>query len=135
MIEKVRLVPCSTLLGFLALHSCRSVPPPSAAHKGAVSDDSFVAGQLRDGFHGVKTIADIGKLEWVNKRCRQWAADGDIDIDQTCLVVMTVRGGLVVIPSAYADEEMKEITGEMGSESKDKWILRFFSAGGGPKSH
>jgi hypothetical protein len=46
--------------------------------------------------HG--SISNIAKLSWVNKRCRMWA-NGDIDIDQTCLVVRTVAGGLVVIPN------------------------------------
>ena len=85
-------------------------------------------------FHGVKTVADIANLSWVNKRCRVWAADGDIDIDQTCLVVRTVRGGLVVIPNEYVDEELKEIMGQLGRKTKDKWVQRFYSIGGGEKS-
>jgi len=69
----------------------------------------------------------------VNKRCRSWGADGDIDIDQTCLVVRTVRGGLVVIPNEYVDKEMQEIVGQLGTQTKDKWLQRFYAVGGGEK--
>jgi hypothetical protein len=85
-------------------------------------------------FAASRQIADIANLSWVNKRCRLWAADGDIDIDQTCLVVRTVAGGLVVIPNEYVDKEMKEIAGELGRETRDKCIQRFYNIGGGEKS-
>ena len=42
-------------------------------------------------------------------------------------------GGLVVIPNEYVDKEMKEIVGELGRETKDKWIQRFYRIGGGEK--
>jgi hypothetical protein len=82
-------------------------------------------------FTGVTKVSDIAKLEWVDKRCRTWAADGDIDVDQTCLVVRTVRGGLVVIPNAYNDAWFKEIFDP--DSRKDKWIQRFLAIGGGAK--
>jgi len=64
-----------------------------------------------------------------------WAADGDIDIDQTCLVVRTINGELIVIPNQYADKEMKEIMGQLNREGKDrdKWLARFYEIGGGTK--
>jgi hypothetical protein len=76
-------------------------------------------------------MADLAKFEWVDKRCRVWASDGDIDVDQTCLAVKTVRGGLVAIPNQYNDGWLKEIGDP--KTSKDKWIQRFFSIGGGAK--
>ena len=76
-------------------------------------------------------LSDLAKSEWVDKRCRMWGPDGDIDVDQTCLVVKTVRGGLVVIPNEYNDDWLKEIGDP--KTSKDKWIERFFSIGGGAK--
>jgi hypothetical protein len=62
-------------------------------------------------------------------------ANGDIDIDQTCLVVRTVRGGLVVIPNAYVDEESQEVSVQLGKDYpvRDKWLLRFYTIGGGEK--
>jgi hypothetical protein len=71
---------------------------PTKAQQTRSADDS----------HGIKTIADIAKLSWVDKRCRLWAADGDIDVDQTCLVVKTRNGGLIVIPNEYNDEELRK---------------------------
>lgn len=82
---------------------------------------------------GLKSVQEIAKFAWVNKRCRQWAADGDIDVDQTCLVVSRVGGGLVVIPNEYNDDDLKEILENVGKENKDKWLLRFYSIGGGEK--
>jgi hypothetical protein len=69
----------------------------------------------------------------VNKRCRLWAADGDIDVDQTCLVVKTVKGEWIAIPNEYADDELKELVGQMGSGAMDKWLQRFYAVGGGEK--
>jgi hypothetical protein len=86
-------------------------------------------------FKGVKTTADIAKFSFVNKRGRMWAADGDIDVDQTCLVVKTAAGGLVLIPNEYTDKEFEEIVGQLGSQTKerDKWLQRFLEIGGGEK--
>ena len=42
--------------------------------------------------------------------------DGDIDIDQTCLIVRTVQGGLVAIPNAYVDEESQETLDQSGQK-------------------
>jgi hypothetical protein len=65
-----------------------------------------------------------------------WTEDGrDIDIDQTCLVVRTVRGGLVVIPNAYVDEDAQESSAQLSKKfpDKDKWLRRFYEIGGGEK--
>ena len=88
---------------------------------------------LGNDFEGLKTLADIAKFSFVNERRRLWAADGDIDIDQTCLVVKTVRGGLVVIPNEYVDKEMQEPRRESRIQTKDKWLQRFYEIGGGEK--
>jgi hypothetical protein len=80
---------------------------------------------------GDLTLSDISKFEWVDKRCRMWAPDGDIDVDQTCLVVNTVRGGIVVIPNEYNDIWLKEMGDQKTSEGK--WMQRFFAIGGGAK--
>jgi len=80
--------------------------------------------------------SNIAKLSWVSKACRMWTKDGtDIDIDQTCLVVRTVRGGLVVIPNQYADKAVQELFDQLGKKysDKDKWLLRFYAIGGGEK--
>ena len=130
----MRLERCVALIGFLTSLACQSVQPTSTARKASVNDGPAKQSQPMGDFRGVKTISDIANLAWVNKRCRLWAADGDIDIDQTCLIVRTVRGGLVVIPNEYVDKEMEEITGELRRETKDKWIQRFYSIGGGEKS-
>lgn len=73
----------------------------------------------------------ISKFEWVDKRCRMWAPDGDIDVDQTCLAVKTVKGGIVVIPNEYNDVWVKEMSDRKASG--DKWIQRFFAIRGGAK--
>jgi hypothetical protein len=125
---------CISVFGcLLASFGCQLVRPTSTPRKPSNNEGLAAQSQPDGDFQGVKTAADIAKLAWVNKRCRLWAADGDIDIDQTCLVVRTVRGSLVVIPNEYNDEEMKEVVGEMGRESKDKWIQRFYGIGGGEK--
>jgi hypothetical protein len=87
-------------------------------------------------FQSVKTIADIAKLSFVNERCRLWGPDGDIDVDQTCLIVKTANGGLVVIPNEYSDQELQEITAQLGSKAtdRDRWLKRFYEIGGGEKS-
>jgi hypothetical protein len=81
----------------------------------------------------VKTLADIAEFSFVNERRRLWAPDGDIDIDRTCLVVKTVRGGLKVIPNEYVDKEMQELTSQSRFQTKDKWLQRFYEIGGGEK--
>jgi len=89
----------------------------------------------RQGKHGQRgpdfKLSDIAKFEWVDKRCRMWAPDGDIDVDQTCLVGETVRGGLVVFPNPYNDEWFKEMA--ESKTAQDKWVQRFFAIGGGAK--
>ncbi len=65
-----------------------------------------------------------------------WTEGGrDIDIDQTCLVVRTVRGGLVVIPNVYVDEDAEETINQLGKKysDKDRWLRRFYEIGGGEK--
>jgi hypothetical protein len=74
----------------------------------------------------VTKVEDIGIYEWVDKSCRMWAADGDIDVDQTCLSVRTVRGGWVVIPNHLNDAWTAEITSAVVKEKRDKWVSRFF---------
>ncbi len=105
-----------------ALVSLQTGTPEAAAQKSS---------NLAD-FHGIKTVPDIAKLSFVHKNCRQWAADGDIDIDQTCLVVMTARGGLAAIPNEYA-EARDETPAQPGRDDKngDKWLARFRAIGGG----
>ena len=94
----VRRTIFASLTSLLILVACQSVHPTSAVPSGPTN--RATAQQTNPGvdFQGVKTTADIAKLAFVNKRCRLRAADGDMDIDQTCLVVLTVRGDLVVIP-------------------------------------
>lgn len=84
----------------------------------------------------IKSVADIAKLSFVNKRCRLWAADGDIDIDQTCLIVRTAAGGLVAVPNEYADEELQELNSQLARPpgQRDKWLARFYEIGGGDKA-
>jgi hypothetical protein len=69
------------------------------------------------------TTQDLGTYEWVDKNCRVWSPDGDIDIDQTCLVIRTVRGGLVVIPNKLNDGWIDEMSDPQASN--DKWLQRF----------
>lgn len=128
----MRMAPCAPLIGyFLMLLACLSVRPTSTSQGPSNNESRPRQSQPNSDFQSVKTTADIAKLGWVNKRCRLWSADGDIDVDQTCLVVRTVSGGLRVIPNEYNDGEMEEIVGELGRENKDKWIQRFYSIGGG----
>ena len=99
-------------------------------HAGIVPAEAFqFAPEIRPAsadFQGVKTIADIAKFESVNKRCRMWAADGDIDVDQACFVVRTVGGKLVVIPNEYNDADAKELVEQLGGQNNDKWLHRFY---------
>jgi len=76
-------------------------------------------------------LSDISRFEWVDKRCRMWAPDGDIDVDQTCLVITTGTGGLVVMPNEANDEWVEEMADS--KTPNDKWIQRFFAVGGGVK--
>jgi hypothetical protein len=114
-----------SLIGLLASLGRQSAHLTSALQREATNQ---VAGRPDPGndFEGMKTIADIAKLSFVNKRCRLWAAGGNIDIDQTCLVGKTVNGGLVVIPNEYADKETQEITGQSRSQTKDRCLQRFY---------
>jgi hypothetical protein len=119
----------------LASQSARSTgaAPQASTNQGGRRGVKVTADNWDDGKHG--SISNIAKLSFVNKRCRAWGADGDIDIDQTCLVVRTVKGGLVVIPNEYVDEEMKETLDQLGKKApdRDKWIMRFYAIGGGEK--
>jgi hypothetical protein len=110
---------------------CQSAHPVPA-NTSLIEDRPAKAGASEP--QGLKSVQEIAKFAWVNKRCRQWAADGDIDIDQTCLVVNRVGGGLVVIPNEYNDDDLKETLDNIGKEDKDKWLLRFYSIGGGEKT-
>jgi hypothetical protein len=119
------------LLGiFLAVAACESCRIERSPNSEAVKPKSQVSSEYRV----IKTNADIAQLTFVNKRCRLWGADGDIDVDQTCLVVRTVKGGLIVIPNEYADAELKEVLEQMGNATMDKWLQRFYDVGGGEKN-
>ena len=112
---------------FIVLVAGYSLRPTSIVAKPPIIGGSRPQSQPNADFK----LPDLAKFEWVDKRCRMWAPDGDIDVDQTCLVVQTVRGGLVVIPNEYNDDWLKEIGDPKTSENK--WIQRFFSIGGGAK--
>lgn len=131
----MRLIPAVPLFGLLVCYGCGSqtTQPRSTVQREATHQAAGAQTNPGNDFQGVKTIADIAKLSFVNKRCRLWGADGDIDIDQTCLVVKTVNGGLVVIPNEYSDKEMQEISGQLRSQTQDKWLRRFYEIGGGEK--
>ena len=128
-----------SLASFLILLAGQSAHPTSAAqqastHQAVGHRVKATADNWDDENHG--SSSNIAKLSWVNKRCRMWTeGGGDIDIDQTCLVVRTVRGGLVVIPNAYVDEDAEEIIDQLGKKysGKDKWLRRFYEIGGGEK--
>ena len=126
---------CVALISVLCSTACQSSRPTGTPEKVSPIQTSEQQALRGSDFQGVKTNADIAKLSWVNKRCRLWAADGEIDIDQTCLVVKTVAGGLVAIPNEYVDKEMQEVTGQLNRPQKhrDRWILRFYEIGGGEK--
>ena len=120
--------------------ACQPVHPTNAtkasADRATQAPKESVKGQQTgssDDFHGVKTMADIAKLSWVDKRCRVWGEDHDIDVDRTCLVARTVNGQLVVIPNPYNDEWLKETIKQLDGQTKDKWISRFYEIGGGEK--
>ncbi len=119
------LVPA--LFGFVMLIVGYSLPPTSISARPRILGESRPQSHSRSDFK----LLDIVQFEWVDKRCRMWAPDGDIDVDQTCLVVKTVGGGLNVIPNVYNDEWLKEIADPKTSD--DKWIQRFFAMGGGRK--
>ncbi len=105
---------------------------PSNATSGAriQSARDFFA-DLGAGHRRVKGAFDE-KVGWVDKRCRAWAPDGDIDVDQTCLVVRNVSGSVSIIPNQYNDAWLAEIDREMNKPlaPKDKWIGRFLEVRG-----
>jgi hypothetical protein len=126
-------VPVASFLFSLACQSAHRTGGVQASPNQAVGQAAKVtADNWDDENHG--SVHNIAKLSWVNKRCRMWA-NGEIGIDQTCLVVRTVGGGLVVIPNAYADESFQELADQLGKKysDKDKWLLRFYEIGGGEK--
>jgi hypothetical protein len=119
----MRTAPSVLLIGCLVISlSLQTGSAQKSASKGVARP-----GPTSTDFQGVKTLADIANFASVNKRCRLWGADGDIDVDQTCLVVRTVGGKLVVIPNEYNDAEAKELTDELGRQNNDKWLQRFYS--------
>jgi hypothetical protein len=119
----MRMAMCVSLLAFLLCGACHERPTTTALNP--LSSEDLSKLPTRD---------FLAKLSWVDKRCRQWGADGDIDVDQTCLVVMTTKGTLVVIPNEYNDPWLKEIVDQLNATTKDKWIQRFYSIGGGEKT-
>jgi hypothetical protein len=129
---------CVSLASFVISLACHSAHPTSpvqaSTNQTAGRTVKVTADNWDDENHG--SISNIAKLSWVNKRCRMWAEGGrDIDIDQTCLVVRTVGGGLVVIPNAYVDEDSEETSDQLRKKNsdRDKWLLRFYELGGGEK--
>jgi len=74
----------------------------------------------------------FNKVDWVDKQCRTWAQDGDIDVDQTCLVVKSVNGSVSIIPNPYNDAWQAEGFAELakGLAAEDKWIKRFLEVRG-----
>lgn len=74
--------------------------------------------------------AFFNKVDWVDKGCRTWAQDGDIDVDQTCLVVKNVSGSVSIIPNPHSDAWLAEISTEMAKPTQDKWIKRFLEVRG-----
>lgn len=114
--------------------SATSKAQNASPHQNVRRGGKVTADNWDDENHG--SSSNIAKLSWVNKRCRMWTEDGrEIDIDQTCLVVRTVRGGLVVIPNAYVDEDSQETIDQLSKKypDKDKWLRRFYEIGGGEK--
>jgi len=119
--------------------ACQSAHPTSAVQQASANQAvgrgvKVTADNWDDENHG--SSSNVAKLSWVDKRCRMWTEDRrDIDIDQTCLVVRTVRGGLVVIPNQYGDKWMLEMLDQLGKKDsdKDKWLVRFYAIGGGEK--
>ena len=74
----------------------------------------------------------FNKVDWVDKRCRLWDKDGDIDVDQTCIVVKNVSGSVSVVPNRFNDGWAAEISSEMAKSpaARDKWIRRFLEVRG-----
>jgi len=125
----------SLFLGALSIWT--TVKQPTAASSAPlVSQDAQKQAISGNGFQSIRTIDDIAKLSFVNKRCRLYGPDGDIDVDQTCLVVKTTAGGLIAIPNPYADQEREEVLNQLnrGVRDRDKWLVRFYEIGGGEKS-
>ena len=128
-----------SLASVLISLACQSAHPTSAVQQASANQAvgrgvKVTADNWDDENHG--SSSNVAKLSWVDKRCRMWTEDRrDIDIDQTCLVVRTVRGGLVVIPNAYVDEDSQETIDQLSKKypDKDKWLRRFYEIGGGEK--
>jgi hypothetical protein len=70
------------LYGFVMLLAGYSFRAGAVATNAAIPEGTGPQGQGV----GLFKVEDIAKLEWVDKHCRVWAPDGDIDVDQTCLV-------------------------------------------------
>jgi hypothetical protein len=124
-------------LGFGAFGICAAVKQTTATSSAPLaSQDTQKPAISGNEFQSIRTIADIAKLSFVNKRCRLWGPDGDIDVDQTCLIVKTTAGGLIAIPNSYADQEREEVLSQLngGARDRDKWLVRFYEIGGGEKS-
>jgi hypothetical protein len=129
---------CVSLAAVLISLACQSARPTSASPQASSNQDGgrgvkVTADNWDDGNRG--SIANVAKPSIVNKRCRAWGPDGEIDIDQTCLVVRTVGGGLVVISNEYVGKEMQETLDQLGKKdsARDKWLMRFYAIGGGEK--
>lgn len=125
------------LFGFVmgsSLHSTHS----AASSQQAIPKASSQIQATRDFFSDLgngrlhATAPYFNKVDWVDKECRTWAPDGDIDVDQTCLVVRNVSGSVSIIPNRYNDQWTAEISTQMAKPTgtKDKWISRFLEVRG-----
>ena len=125
------------LFGFVAgylLHSTRTAANPqgktSKFPAEIQSTTDFFSDLGKGRLHA--NAPGSNKVDWVDRQCRTWAQDGDIDVDQTCLVVKNVSGSVSIIPNRYSDGWLAEINTEMAKPfaTKDKWIKRFLEVRG-----
>lgn len=81
-VQMMKIAPFLLLCG-LAILTGQSVRPTSTAQTPPITGGATSQSQRKSNF----TLSDIAKFEWVDKRCRMWNLDGDIDVDQTCLLI------------------------------------------------
>jgi hypothetical protein len=118
------------VIGYL-LHSTWIVASPQGKTPNSPTSTTEFFSDLGKG-HWNANAAWFNKVDWVDKQCRTWAEDGDIDVDQTCLVVKNVSGSVSIIPNQYNDGWSGEIKAEMARPlaTRDKWIKRFLEVRG-----
>jgi hypothetical protein len=127
------LVLLGFVIGYLVHSKSAAASPQGKAAKSSVEIQSaanFFSDLGKSRWHASAPWFD--KVDWVDKRCRTWAQDGDIDVDQTCLVVRNVSGSVSIFPNQYGDRWLEEIKTEMTKPeaTKDKWIKRFLEVRG-----